>query len=342
MGSPVGADTLRAAHEPWWRAPRRRRQVSGHDLCSDNRLAAQIEMSVARKGHVPRRLRRSAALPTPFLGSKTRWQEATHAWDDGEDFVLTPSHPEPMLTRSLRARILSTLLNLALGTGLFAGPSVFAQVTNLPPAPSVAPDATPGAANTAPTTPSASLYTSMDALDNTQRLSAGDRVSYRVIEDKEDPKPLIVTDAGELEVPYLGRVKAVDKTCQQLAREIKVALEKDLYFQATVILAVDQLNRKRGTVYLVGQVQKPGTVEIPSDETLTLSKAILRAGGFGEFANRRKVRVSRATPGGDPTAAAAKPIEVDVDDILKNGRADRDLKLEPGDLIFVPSKLINF
>ena len=89
----------------------------------------------------------------------------------------------------------------------------------------------------------ANLFTSIESLDNTQKLGIGDRVSYRVIEDREEPKPLIVSDAGELEIPYLGRVKANDKSCQELAKEIKAALEKDLYYQATVILAVDLLNK---------------------------------------------------------------------------------------------------
>jgi len=33
---------------------------------------------------------------------------------------------------------------------------------------------------------------------------------------------------------------------------------------------------------------------------------------------------------------------VNVVDILEKGKTDKDLPLEPGDLIFVPSRLINF
>jgi hypothetical protein len=33
---------------------------------------------------------------------------------------------------------------------------------------------------------------------------------------------------------------------------------------------------------------------------------------------------------------------VDVAEILERGKTEKDLKLEPGDLIFVPSRLINF
>ena len=186
---------------------------------------------------------------------------------------------------------------------------------------------------------SASLYTSMESLDAQQKLGIGDRVSYRVVEEREDPKALTVTDSGELEIPYLGRVKAVERTCKDLAREIKTGLEKELYYQATVILAVDLLNKKRGSVYLVGQLRAAGALDIPSDEVFTLSKAILKAGGFSDFADKKHVKLNRKA---GPGAPGNKVLIVDVAEIFEKGKTDKDLKLEPGDLIFVPSRLINF
>ena len=189
-----------------------------------------------------------------------------------------------------------------------------------------------------PLTTNANLYTSIEALDNTQKLGVGDRVSFRVLEDKQEAKPLVVTDSGELEIPYLGRVKAADKTCQNIAREVKAVLEKELYYQATVILAIDQLNKKRGSVYLVGQVKTSGPVELPSDEILTVSKAILRAGGFAEFADKKHVRITRPSSGQKTTG---RILIVDINEIFEKGEADKDLKLEAGDTIFVPSRLLN-
>ena len=37
---------------------------------------------------------------------------------------------------------------------------------------------------------------SMAALDDTHKLAIGDRFSFRIVEDNEDPKPLNVTDSG--------------------------------------------------------------------------------------------------------------------------------------------------
>lgn len=179
----------------------------------------------------------------------------------------------------------------------------------------------------------------MDTLDDKYHLAIGDRLSFHIQEDEEDPKELTVADSGELEVPYIGRFPAENKTCKQLARELKKALEREYYYQATVILAVDSMTKSRGKVYLVGPVRVPGAQDIPSDEVLTLSKAIMRAGGFSDFADRHNVKVTRKA---GPGAADTKTFVVDVALILEKGKIDRDLPLEPGDLVLIPERLIRF
>jgi polysaccharide export outer membrane protein len=181
--------------------------------------------------------------------------------------------------------------------------------------------------------------TSMDVLNDVIKLGIGDRVSFRIVEDRRDPIGLIVTESGEMEVPLIGRVVAVNKTCKELAREIKPLLEKEYFYQATVIVGLDSIGTKaRGKVYLTGQVRTQGGMDIMPDEVLTVSKAILRAGGLADFANKRKVRLIRKKPGENATTTTI----VDIAEILDKGKIDKDIVLEPGDLIVVPERLINF
>ncbi len=177
----------------------------------------------------------------------------------------------------------------------------------------------------------------MVALDDKHALAVGDRLSFRIEEDQEEPKQLMVADSGELEVPYIGRFPAENKTCKQLARELKAVLEKDYYYPATVIIAVDQMAKSRGKVYLVGPVRIPGPQEIPSDEVLTLSKAIMRAGGFSDFADRHNVKVTRKSRS---SQEEKKTFVVDVGQIFDKGKVELDLPLEPGDMILVPERLV--
>ena len=180
--------------------------------------------------------------------------------------------------------------------------------------------------------------------DDSYKLRAGDTVSFQILEDRlleiqSQPASLVVADSGELDVPYIGRVMAVGKTCKELGATIKKALEKDYYKEATVVLSLNVANRLLGRAYIWGQVRNQGAIDLQVNENLTAGEAILRAGGFADFANKRKVMVVRAN--GDPKAGK-QTFDLDMTDILEKGNINKDIVLQPNDLIIVPSRLINF
>ena len=105
------------------------------------------------------------------------------------------------------------------------------------------------------------------------------------------------------------------------------------------MLGLDILNKTRGRVYIAGKVKVPGYVEIPTDEVFTVSKAIMRAGGFSEFADKRHVKITRKKGG---SSIENEIIMIDVAEVLEKGLAGKDFELGPDDRVFVPSKLINF
>lgn len=179
---------------------------------------------------------------------------------------------------------------------------------------------------------------SMDSLDNRQKLGPGDHITYRVIEDQDEPRTLLVTDSGDVEVPYLGLVHAANKTCLELAREIKGHLEKKLYFTATVMISAEVVNKARvlGKVYVTGQVRNSGGYDIPSGDTLTVSRAILAAGGFSDFSDKRNVRLIRKAGTGKETRT------INVQEVWEKGRLDEDPLVQPGDLIVVPERLVKW
>jgi protein involved in polysaccharide export with SLBB domain len=201
------------------------------------------------------------------------------------------------------------------------------------PVPTIAP--LPPETETAPPATSAVMHTnSMDVLDDKKKLGRNDYVSFRVVQDRDnESQHLRVNDSGDLEVPYIGLVPAEGKTCKELAYRIKAALEKEYYYHATVILAVDRVSEKsRGRVYIYGSVKAQGPEELPPNEVFTVSKAVIRAGGFGDFANKRKVKVTRKN-GRDYT--------IDLKRVIEEGHTEEDLVLEPDDQIYVPQRLIN-
>jgi protein involved in polysaccharide export with SLBB domain len=210
---------------------------------------------------------------------------------------------------------------------------VFSDLELTPPSPQ--PTNPPMSAAVSTTNAAAAL--SGYVADDKYKLRAGDKVSLQITEDKEPPKSLVVADSGELDIPYVGRVMAADKTCKQLAGELKTLLEKEYYYRATVILALDAANKLLGRIYVWGQVRNQGPIDITLNENLTAGKAILRAGGFADFANRKRVKVVR---GAGPEGK--KNFELNMTEILEQGKTEKDIILQPDDSIIVPSRLINF
>lgn len=98
-----------------------------------------------------------------------------------------------------------------------------------------------------------------------------------------------VGDDGTVSVPLIGPVKAAGLTSSQLQRAIekKLVAEK-IFTNPTVSLVLPMQSR---FVTVGGGVRAPQAVPWSAD--LTLSSAIKRAGGIGDFGNKSKIRVIR-------------------------------------------------
>lgn len=193
----------------------------------------------------------------------------------------------------------------------------------------------------------ASRISSMEALDDTLPLKVGYRISLRIVEDKDKTLSLLVQDSGDIVAPHLGLVRAAGLTCKKVAYNMKRELEKQYFQQATVIVSIEMIPRSglapAGAMVedfftVFGQVARQGKYEMFPDEELTVSHAILKAGGFAPFANTKDVRIIRKVK------AEMKPVEIhiNVDEIMTRGRLDKDIAVRPNDVIIVKEKKINF
>lgn len=175
-------------------------------------------------------------------------------------------------------------------------------------------------------------------VDRDKVLGVGDIVTLEIVEDKEAPVTKKVTDTGDLDVPYIRRVHVVGRTCFDVAAEIAKLLEVDYYHKATVKLNIEQYSREKlgtvGKVFLFGDVKVPGVQEIPAGDKLTVSGAIVRAGGATQFGDLKKVKLTRKLKGG-----ASESIIINAKAVLEEGKLEQDRELRDGDNIFVPRRL---
>lgn len=128
-----------------------------------------------------------------------------------------------------------------------------------------------------------------------------------------------IKDDGTITPPNLKAVVAVGKTPGQVQKELQERYDK-LYQHLTVtVVPTDRF------YYVSGEVKIPGPRPYLGETDIV--KAISAAGDFTDFANKRKVRLTRAN---------GRTQVVDVKKILQDPQFD--VPVYPGDKIYVPRK----
>ena len=82
---------------------------------------------------------------------------------------------------------------------------------------------------------------------------------------------------------------------------------------------------------VLGQVGRPGPVNLTQTMELTVTKALQEAGGLKPFANQRKIKVTSFDSEGNKTRKY-----VDVLEIGEDGDTSKDIRLKAGDVVWVP------
>ena len=178
--------------------------------------------------------------------------------------------------------------------------------------------------NAAPVAELTSLPSSSPAVDHrTYRLGPNDVVQVKVYQEDDLLTSMRLGKDGTATFPLLGTLNLGGKTVEEAGAHIKELLGKDYLVNPQVTINVVEYAKRRFTV--LGQVQKPGTFEIPNEEVVTLLQAIAMAGGFTRLANEGKIVITR-TLGGKKTIAldtksasldpASKPFEILPDDTI--------------------------
>ena len=130
----------------------------------------------------------------------------------------------------------------------------------------------------------------------------------------------IIRSDGKISLPLAGEVEAGGKTPDALAKDITKALSEYLN-KPDVSVSVQQVNSKK--VFVDGEVMRPGS--FPLVGKTSVLEALTYAGGFREFANRKKITILRGT----------QTYKFNWMDVSKGKKMEQNILLEPGDHVFV-------
>ncbi len=148
-------------------------------------------------------------------------------------------------------------------------------------------------------------------------------------------KQYFVNADGYISMELVGQVKCDGLTLVELEQKIK-DLYKEYYLDPQVMATFiyspgGGMVSPWGTVTVLGEVARPGPVDVPPTCDLRVTRALQLAGGATALADRRKVKVTHCDKDGRQTKKV-----VDLVKMGEDGRADMDLLLKAGDVIWVP------
>ncbi|MEO8563379.1 MAG: SLBB domain-containing protein [bacterium] len=167
-------------------------------------------------------------------------------------------------------------------------------------------------------------------VDANYRLGPGDRLVLILTGDVESSYDLPVTREGFVVIPQVGQIYVANLTLGDLERVLYSRLSR-VYSgvrsnnQGTTRFSVSVARLRSNQIYVVGDVQRPGSYMVSSAGTALT--ALYAAGGPTVNGSLRAIEIRRG----------GRTVDVlDVYDYLVRGDASHDVRLQTGDVVFVP------
>ena len=154
----------------------------------------------------------------------------------------------------------------------------------------------------------------------TYKIGPEDVISIMVWREKDVSGMFVVRPDGRITLPLAGEITVNDQTPEQVQAKV-VELYSKFFNKPEISVSLARVGSKK--YYLVGQVLRTGI--FPLVVPINILEAINSAGGFQEFANRKKVVILR----GD------KQIKFNYEEVIKGKNISQNIQVENGDHIIV-------
>ena len=156
-------------------------------------------------------------------------------------------------------------------------------------------------------------------------LHAGDEILVGVFDDpKLLPEKITIAPDGRFSFPLIGQVTASGKTAEQLREEMAERLKKYITDPSVIVV----INDVKGNVaYVIGQVNKPGAIEM--NPAINVMQALSIAGGLNPYAKGDSIMVIR---GGQQQ----RTLNFRYGQVINGKNLEQNVELQSGDVVVVP------
>ncbi|MEL7255328.1 MAG: polysaccharide biosynthesis/export family protein [Pseudomonadota bacterium] len=173
------------------------------------------------------------------------------------------------------------------------------------------------------------------------RVKSGDLLRIEVVEDEALNRIVLVAPDGRIAVPLAGTIRARGRSVEEIQATLTSRLASNFAAAPTVFVGLEQLAPQIPaaaaapqtiTVFMLGEVQRPGKVEM--EPGATVLQAFAEMGGFSNFAATKRVQLRRT----DPKTGVEQVFSLNYDAITRGVTDNASLTVQDGDVILVPTR----
>jgi polysaccharide export outer membrane protein len=174
-------------------------------------------------------------------------------------------------------------------------------------------------------------YSPADA-EGDYRIGVDDTISINVWRNPELSIDVPVRPDGKVSMPLVGDVQAGGLTPAEVAKSIENKLRTYIRDPRVAVIVTDLVSHEYlSRVRVTGAVATP--TSLPYRQGMTVLDVILEAGGVTEFASENKTKLYRKVDG------KTEIFKIRLKDILRKGKLETNMPLEPGDVVTVPESV---
>jgi polysaccharide export outer membrane protein len=172
---------------------------------------------------------------------------------------------------------------------------------------------------------------SAHAQDTNYKISPNDVLDFKVFQEPDLDAQVRVAGDGTTILPLIGSVSLGGKTLAEATAILRQHYLNGYLVNPQISLLVQTYSKRTFTI--LGQVGRPGSFEIGSNQTLTLFEAIGMAGGYSRIADPGKITIRRRESGQDQI------FHVNGKRASKDGLGAEDFMVKAGDVITVAESI---
>lgn len=169
---------------------------------------------------------------------------------------------------------------------------------------------------------------SLEDFNEHYRLYKYDTISVKIIgfKDAQGLDNIMIGTDGYVNLPYAGSVKLAGLTVEEAKQILTVKFGKYIKIPDMSVMVNSYGPRK---VQVLGEVNNPGIIELPSDD-MNITSAISKAGWVTTYGRIKKVQAIRIIDG------VMYVKEANIKDYIEKHDINQNFALEDGDILYIP------